>query len=161
MRIPISEHTKNYRRNWYLNNREKALAYARKWLEKNPEKARENHQKWRLKCKTDRTTWARNSLARIRHDSKRHGVRFALSLEDILEAMPKDGLCPVFGVQLIFGGKLHRNTATIDKVIPAKGYIPGNIGVISCRANRMKLDATGPDEIRKIADYMETRIKLS
>ncbi len=46
------------------------------------------------------------------------------------------------------------NSPTIDRINSSRGYEPGNIEVISWRANRMKGDATA-EEHRKIADRMD------
>jgi len=63
--------------------------------------------------------------------------------------------CPVLGVELLFGGqgKIHDNSASIDRFDPSKGYIKGNVWIISYKANRMKSDAT-IDEIKKVYNYM-------
>ena len=46
----------------------------------------------------------------------------------------------------------------IDRIDPKKGYVKGNIIVVSMRANRIKTDAT-VDEIRKVADFYEKLLK--
>jgi hypothetical protein len=62
--------------------------------------------------------------------------------------------CPILKIPLKYGkGSLCDNSATMDKVDPIKGYIPGNVWIISAKANRMKSDAT-LEEIRKVYDYM-------
>ncbi len=43
---------------------------------------------------------------------------------------------------------------TLDRIIPSRGYVRGNIAVISFRANFLKRDAT-LDELRKIIRYIE------
>jgi len=49
--------------------------------------------------------------------------------------------CPVLGIKIVPGrqgkGKATEdNSPSLDKFIPEKGYVPGNIAVISWRANR-------------------------
>ena len=46
----------------------------------------------------------------------------------------------------------------MDRINPTKGYVKGNIWVISLRANRIKNDST-PQELRLIADKVEKAIK--
>lgn len=43
---------------------------------------------------------------------------------------------------------------SLDRFIPANGYVIGNIRVISFRANRIKSDAT-LEEMRRVLSYME------
>lgn len=45
------------------------------------------------------------------------------------------------------------NLATLDRVVPEKGYVDGNVIVISDRANRLKNNGTA-EEHEKIAAYI-------
>ena len=47
---------------------------------------------------------------------------------------------------------------SFDRIYPKKGYIKGNIVIVSNKANRIKTDAT-VDEIRKVADFYEKLLK--
>jgi len=58
----------------------------------------------------------------------------------------------VLGIPLKFGGKDY--APSMDKIIPALGYVKGNIQIISMRANRIKSNAT-TEELRLVADYMQ------
>lgn len=49
------------------------------------------------------------------------------------------------------------NSYSLDRIDPNKGYIKGNIWVISLRANRIKNDAT-VSELRMIADAIEQKL---
>jgi hypothetical protein len=66
--------------------------------------------------------------------------------------------CPVLGIKLDYdtpGGKRNsRNPAlpSLDRWDNTKGYIPGNVYVISFRANMLKNNATW-DELVRVADY--------
>lgn len=86
----------------------------------------------------------------LRHAKKRaeeNGVPFNLTLDDIV--IPE--VCPIFGLTLTFGGGEAR--PTLDRVRPELGYVPGNVLVISGRANRIKSDAT-LTELEKLTEYM-------
>ena len=63
--------------------------------------------------------------------------------------------CPVLGVELMFGGtgSIKDNSASIDRFDTTKGYVQGNVWIISYKANRMKSDAT-VEELEKVYDYM-------
>ncbi len=68
--------------------------------------------------------------------------------------------CPVFGTPLgIEGGQKHtRHSPSLDRLDPTKGYVPGNVFVISNRANIIKNDGTAAEH-RMIANYIESKAK--
>lgn len=62
--------------------------------------------------------------------------------------------CPVFGEKFVERGNgFDRWSPSIDKINPKKGYVRGNIQVISVFANAMKRDAS-PRELRKFASWV-------
>jgi hypothetical protein len=78
--------------------------------------------------------------------AKKTGVSFDLNPEDI--NIPE--FCPVLGIKLEKGiGKLIPASPSVDRIIPERGYIRGNIRVISHRANLLKSNAT-TEELEKI-----------
>ena len=75
------------------------------------------------------------SHARIR--AKRDNLLFNIDASDII--VPEK--CPLLGIPLqVSTGKVGPGSPTIDKIIPNKGYIKGNVMVISHRANLAKSD---------------------
>ena len=64
-------------------------------------------------------------------------------------------VCPVLGIPLFaeLGGRKH-NTPSMDKIKPEKGYVKGNVKVISWLANCIKRDCTDPEVFDKIATYL-------
>lgn len=76
-------------------------------------------------------------LSNARHRARRDGFPCTITLEDI--DIPTH--CPVLGRMLhIFEGKQggRDDSPSLDKVIPSLGYVPGNILVVSSKANRLK-----------------------
>ena len=66
--------------------------------------------------------------------------------------------CPVFDIQLVWNSvKRSHNSPSLDRIEATKGYVPGNVWVISWRANDIKNDAT-PAELRRVADAIEVRL---
>jgi len=69
--------------------------------------------------------------------------------------------CPVLGIPLfarIGAGRSNRdqveNSPSLDRIDNSKGYVPGNIAVISMRANMIKNNATLA-ELKAIVAYIE------
>lgn len=61
--------------------------------------------------------------------------------------------CPILGVPLKRSKKYGASDSpTLDRIIPALGYIKGNIQVISNMANRMKQDATF-EQMAKLGEW--------
>ncbi len=76
---------------------------------------------------------------------------FDIGMEDVI--IPD--VCPVLGIPLIIGdGYQTHNSPTLDRICNDRGYVKGNVQVISWRANSLKRDAT-VEEIRSILKYME------
>jgi hypothetical protein len=78
-------------------------------------------------------------------------LEFTIELEDIY--IPQK--CPILKVPLICS---TRYSPSIDRIFPDKGYIKGNIAVISTLANSMKANATPKDLLifsRNIKKYMD------
>lgn len=77
------------------------------------------------------------------------GLSFDLT-EEYLKSIWTD-TCPVFGTPLnIEALKGDLQHAQLDKVVPALGYVQGNVVWLSQRANRIKDDATLEDLERLI-----------
>ncbi len=98
----------------------------------------------------DKFTKQRSTMLRTaRQRAKKRGVPFELVVADI--NVPSH--CPVLGFQLILSsGKVAYNSATLDRIKPALGYVRGNVIVISMLANQIKSSAT-PEQIMKVAQF--------
>jgi hypothetical protein len=80
-------------------------------------------------------------------------VPFTITVEDIV--IPE--LCPILGIPLKMGrGKFSPNSPTIDRIHPHRGYVSGNVHVISHRANTLKNNATVV-ELEKVLAFLRSR----
>jgi hypothetical protein len=100
-----------------------------------------------------------NPAYRMYHGAKQRAknknIPFDIDQDYIQKIIPSH--CPVLGIPLLNGsGCFHDNSLSLDKIIPSKGYVKGNVCVISDRANRLKRDAT-LDELKKLVYYLETK----
>lgn len=91
-------------------------------------------------------------LSRAKSRAAALGVPFALSAADV--CIPKR--CPVFGLVLrIAEGAPDEASPELDRIRPELGYVPGNVMVLSRKANRMKQDASLKD-LRRFARFYAT-----
>jgi hypothetical protein len=89
-------------------------------------------------------------ITAARARANRSGVPFDLLPGDIL--IPE--VCPILGMPLAIGDrKAGPCSPSLDRIKPELGYVPGNIQVISSRANTLKRDAT-PQELLAFADWV-------
>lgn len=93
------------------------------------------------------------------HAAKRRAkaadLPFSLTAPDILAVWPRNGRCPVLGTR--FDRRSLHTSPSLDRIDPRAGYVPGNIAVISHRANTIKSDGTA-SEHRKIAQWMDAKL---
>ena len=97
-------------------------------------------------------------LYNARNRARAKGLEFNIDLADIV--IPET--CHVLGIPIVIQQRKCKRTDTqspnspsLDRIDSTKGYVKGNVCVISCRANRLKGDAT-PDEIEAILRYVSS-----
>jgi hypothetical protein len=90
--------------------------------------------------------------------ASQRNVAFSITPEDIV--IPE--FCPVLGMKLIpkIGGgplssRVNPDAPTVDRIDNDRGYEPGNVAVISLRANVLKSNGTVP-EFEKVVKYMKS-----
>lgn len=94
------------------------------------------------------------NLAKTR--SKLNGIEFSITLEDF--DLPS--ICPILHIPIIPGiGKQSAFSPSLDRIDCTKGYIKGNIAVISYRANAMKNDASLA-ELKTFSDNILSYMKM-
>jgi hypothetical protein len=134
-------------------NREREAETSRLWLQRNKERRRKVHAAWREKNpgKKEAATaawrlteagWLSRVMANARSRAKKRGLPFSITKDDLKALMVSH--CPALGIELIYhnAGGNRFNSASLDRIIPSHGYVPGNIAVISYKANRMKSDSS-------------------
>ena len=134
-------------REWRETHREYYREWSRKWYKQNPTKKRVY---W-LRCR------ARHPEAYLWKAAKQRahkdGLYFTITPDDIKIPV----MCPVLGIPLSFGAKSNEdrsNSPSLDRIDPNLGYVPGNIIVMSYKANTIKSNAT-VDELKAVLAWME------
>lgn len=96
------------------------------------------------------------SLSKIKQRSKQKNIPFNLDINYLMNIYPEDELCPALKTKMMFGGdKVNRfNSPSVDRIIPDKGYIKGNIRFVSFLANAIMNDANA-DEILKVGEWLK------
>lgn len=84
------------------------------------------------------------------------GLEYSLSISAIEMWLKNQPACPIFGTVFPLGP--HGNgvcpeSPTLDRLQPEKGYVPGNVALISHRANTIKSIGTAAEHER-IAQWM-------
>ena len=138
--------------------RECANEYTRQWNAKNKEKVRATGLKSRNKRKASDPI--RSSMKEIlncaRWRARKFGLPFALTISDL----DPPALCPVLGTPIDYGRKQSTGPAedspSIDRIVPALGYVAGNVRIMSFRANRIRNNAS-LDDLRKLVLYLESQ----
>jgi hypothetical protein len=128
---------------------------AKKWRKSNPKYLR----KWQIATDHPRKHRARNPEKYLfmwaKGRAKKRGLVFTITEADVV--IPER--CPVLGMVLkSHPGRMGAgdSSPTLDRFKPELGYIPGNVCVISWRANSIKKNAT-LEELEKIARWVRTR----
>lgn len=89
-------------------------------------------------------------LIQARLRAKKAGLEFNLCRDDLV--LPE--LCPVMQIPLVQSSQLTDNTPTLDRYDPRKGYVAGNVIVVSWLANRVKSNHTDPEIFERVARYL-------
>ena len=121
--------------------------------------ARHGEIAWRKKQREKKIAYRNRHPLKIllldaRKRAKRKNIEFAIDVENPGIEIP--ATCPVLGIPLFAktdgrcgGGP---NSPSIDRIDNSKGYVPGNIIVVSNRANSLKNDAS-LDELKRVVNF--------
>lgn len=129
--------------------------YQADWALKNPEKAKERSRKSKLKNKTE--TPIKYSCSQMRSSARKRAKKFLIPFDittkHLITLAPE--YCPVFNKLLTYGGgESHEYSPSLDRIIPEKGYVEGNVQIISNLANSMK-NSANKEQLNQFADWVK------
>lgn len=97
-------------------------------------------RRWRERHQSDPS---RSLLKDAKRRAANKGVPFDITLEDVKAVWPQDGQCPILGLTIKPSvGRIAPYSPSLDRIEPEKGYVRGNIVIVSSRANTLKNSAT-------------------
>jgi hypothetical protein len=118
--------------------KEKKRAKHRRWQLRYPEKAYANTKKWDFDHRDSIDHWVAKRVRHIKCRSRRLGIEFDLTKEHLRSVFPDTRLCPTLGIPLHLYGPIRQGTASVDRIVPALGYVDGNVQILSMAANTAK-----------------------
>jgi len=113
----------------------------------------EKYRRKKLKYKNE--NYMKVKLITAKLTAKSRNIEFSITEDDFLE-LPE--YCPLLNVKLdyIYGNGRNLNAASIDRIDSSKGYIKGNVWIISLLANIMKNQAS----IEELLEFSNNVIKI-
>ena len=134
---------------WYEGNRDKVLAEKKEyWVE--------NHE--HIKARKQRHDRSNPRAAATDLVCGRAKMKGRAVDREYLESLPCPTHCPILGTPIDFrrgeGNRDRRNTASFDRKDSARGYVSGNVEIISAKANTMKQDAN-IEELQAFARWVQ------
>lgn len=111
----------------------------------------DHFEKWGQKENTDLYRSQREKFRAKRSNARRIGHSWDLHYGDL--EWPTH--CPILGIELDWFAEVRQeNSPSFDQIVAGKGYIKGNVQILSWRANRIKNDGTAAEH-RKVAEFLD------
>lgn len=146
-RSECKECTKAMGRRDYHKNQPQRRHVARKYHFKNREAIIGKMRKYRANVLLNNPV--QRLMYSCRASAKAKGLDFTIKAQDIVIPL----VCPVLGIPILeCMGRPGPSSPSVDRIDNSKGYVPGNIVVVSYRANILKRDAT-KEELRRISEF--------
>jgi hypothetical protein len=158
------------------------MSSTTEWYRKNPDKAKEHNKKYLsdpenlAKYKEYKAQWYQENKKRKKEQlqdktktpyehvkkaiqNRKNVVKGRLDFDICVDDLKIPTHCPILGIELTFGKgiKVRETAATLDRIDSSKGYVKGNVQIISYRANRIKNDAS-LEELIKIGEWAKNEL---
>lgn len=104
----------------------------------NPEYVKHRNKKDRERRHSNIESYKKAMLSSARSRAKSKNLDFNIDVSDI--ELPE--VCPLLGIPLSINASNKEFSYSLDRIDSSKGYVRGNVWVISDRANRLKNNAT-------------------
>lgn len=140
------EYLKEYNKKYYLINKEKII---RQTTENKKRIAKEDP--------------VYSLFVRAKERAKKRNILFDIDKEYLKSIYPKNNRCPILDIdfQLGFLNEIKKNrdyAPSLDRIIPSKGYVKGNLVIVSFIANRVKNNVS-VETLEKIVNFYKNNLK--
>lgn len=110
------------------------------------------YKKWGERQTTDLYNAQREKFRRKKANATRIGWEWSIDFGELLWPT----YCPILGLEIDYYAETRQeNSCSFDRIDNGKGYVIGNVQIISWRANRIKNDGTAEEHFR-IAQYLDS-----
>jgi len=124
-------------------HKEEAAASRQTYYEENKEQ---------LKA-AQKAKYRANPLKYLIYAAKARSEKFGFDFNLTETSLVMPDVCPVFKTPFVVG---DRNLApSLDRIDPKRGYVEGNVAIISFRANRLKMNAS-LEELKQLVAWLES-----
>lgn len=144
-----------YHKQYYIQHRDEICAKVKAYRELNSEiikkrRKQRNKEKW-AKDPVNKVNFL---ISKAKSRAKKKSLDFSITIEDIY--IPTH--CPLLEIEICYcNDGLKENSPSLDRIDPTMGYVPGNVWVVSHRANTMKSDATA-EQVFMLAKNLKRRL---
>ena len=140
------EYSKEYNKKYYLINKEKII----KQTTENKKRIAKEDPVYSL-------------FVRAKERAKKRNILFDIDKEYLKSIYPKNNRCPILNIdfQLGFLNEIKKNkdyAPSLDRIIPDKGYVKGNLVIVSFIANRVKNNVS-VETLEKIVNFYKNNLK--
>lgn len=150
-------------------NPEKIVKHRKDAYGRNPEKYKKcsknawhadvGHSRKAQRERAARQPWSTmDSSSRAR--AKKESLPHDLTPDYIKSIWPADNCCPIFRTEFKKArlGESRDASASLERIDPTKGYVQGNVVIISLKANRMKNNGS-LEELKRLVEYYANLLK--
>jgi len=99
-------------------------------------------------------------VCEIKRKCKNNNIDFNISKDYLKSIYPKNNKCSLLNIELIKGKGTEDNHPTLDRIIPKKGYVEGNVMFVSRRANTIKNNLSLNEMILLLSNWKTKLINI-
>jgi len=144
------EQAREYNERYYAKNKERLKQEASLYYHEHKEKTLENVKKYREENREvirekGREYYRRKHKNRLLNAARSRAKKYDLDFDITENDFDMVDVCPLLNIPLFIGEgrkSVKPNSPSMDRIDSTKGYVKGNVWIISYKANTMKSNST-------------------